>query len=58
MESTFETTLLKDNEKNATGIEVPPAVIAALGKSKKPPVVVSFNGYSYSVETSLRGPRS
>jgi hypothetical protein len=32
---------------NNTGIEVPPEIIAELGSSKKPPVVVHVNGYTY-----------
>lgn len=44
MAETFKTTLMKDAEVNATGIQVPPAVVAALGKSKKPAVKVTING--------------
>jgi len=33
--------------KTATGIEVPPGVLAALGTSKKPPVRVTLQGYTY-----------
>ena len=33
--------------KTATGIEVPPEVVASLGPSKRPPVLVTINGYSY-----------
>ena len=44
---TFTTTLFQAEGKNATGIEVPADVVAALGKGKKPPVTVSFNGYTY-----------
>ncbi|MFX8246680.1 DUF1905 domain-containing protein, partial [Acinetobacter baumannii] len=32
---------------NNTGIEVPPAVLEALGGGKRPAVVVSVNGYEY-----------
>lgn len=32
---------------NATGIQVPAEVIAALGQGKKPPVKVTLNGYTY-----------
>jgi hypothetical protein len=32
---------------NNTGIEVPAEVIEALGAGKRPPVVVSVNGYGY-----------
>jgi len=34
-------------EGNNTGLVVPAEVIAALGSSKRPPVVVSLAGYSY-----------
>ena len=43
---TFQTTLLAAG-KTATGIEVPPAVVAALVSSKKPSVSVTLNGYAY-----------
>ena len=33
--------------KTATGIEVPPEIIAALGSSKRPAVRVTINGYTY-----------
>jgi hypothetical protein len=41
----FSTTMFQDG--NNTGIEVPPDVVEALGAGKRPPVVVSVNGYSY-----------
>lgn len=47
MAVTFTTTLFQAEGKNATGIEVPADVVAALGKGKKPPVTVRFNGYTY-----------
>ena len=47
MKVTFTTTLLKDDEKDATGIRIPPEVIAKLGKGKKPPVKVTIAGYTY-----------
>ncbi len=33
--------------KTATGIQVPPEVLAALGSSKRPAVRVSINGHTY-----------
>lgn len=33
--------------KTATGIEVPPEVVEALGASRRPPVQVTINGYTY-----------
>ncbi len=40
-------TVLKQEGKTATGIEVPPEVVAALGTSRKPAVKVTLNGYAY-----------
>lgn len=42
----FRTTLLQSGP-TATGFEVPAAVVASLGKGKRPPVVVTVNGYTY-----------
>jgi hypothetical protein len=44
--SSFQTTLLAAG-KTATGIEVPPKVVAALGSHKRPPVKVTINGHSF-----------
>ena len=33
--------------KTATGFQVPPEVVAALGSTKRPPVRVTINGYTY-----------
>jgi hypothetical protein len=43
--TTFETRILVDG--NNTGIEVPPASVAALGIGKRPPVLVEVDGYTY-----------
>jgi len=42
----FRTTLLLGG-KTATGVRVPPEVVASLGPSKKPAVRVTINGYTY-----------
>lgn len=42
----FRTTILR-NDKTATGIPVPPEVLASLGSGKRPPVRVTINGYTY-----------
>lgn len=44
---TFLTTVLKDTEVNATGLPVPPDAVAALGSQKRPPVIITLNGYTY-----------
>jgi hypothetical protein len=41
--------------KTATGIEVPAEVVAALGSSKKPAVVVTINGYTYRSSVASMG---
>lgn len=42
----FRATVLL-NGKTATGIRVPPNVVAGLGSSKRPAVVVTIKGHSY-----------
>jgi len=44
--TTYRTTILGE-ATGPTGIEVPAAALAELGTSKKPPVQVSLNGYTY-----------
>ena len=41
----FETTMFLSG--NNTGIEVPPEVVESFGAGKRPPVVVTVNGYEY-----------
>lgn len=55
MGETFTTAVLKDSEKDATGIEIPEEVITALGKGKKPPVKVTLNGYTYRTTVAVMG---
>ncbi|TMF12929.1 MAG: DUF1905 domain-containing protein [Chloroflexi bacterium] len=43
--------------KTATGIEVPAAVVAKLGSSKKPAVRVTIKGYSYRSTVATMGGR-
>jgi hypothetical protein len=50
----FHATLLLGG-KTATGIEVPPEVVAALGSSKKPAVRVTLNGYPYRSTIATMG---
>jgi hypothetical protein len=50
----FTTTLLTAG-KTATGIEVPPEVVAALGSTKRPPVRVTINGYTYRNTVAVMG---
>lgn len=50
----FRTTLLQSG-KTATGFEVPPEVVEALGKGKKPPVRVTINGYTYRNTVAVMG---
>jgi hypothetical protein len=42
----FRTTILRAG-KTATGIEVPAEVVTRLGTTKRPPVRVTINGYTY-----------
>jgi hypothetical protein len=47
MKVTFSTTLLQAESKNATGISVPPDLVAALGSGKRPAVKVHVGTYMY-----------
>jgi hypothetical protein len=55
MKTSFITTILKDDEKNATGLVIPAETVAALGQGKKPKVVVTLNGYSYRSTVAVMG---
>ncbi|HVF06154.1 MAG TPA: YdeI/OmpD-associated family protein [Frankiaceae bacterium] len=52
----FRTTL-QLNGRTATGIEVPPEVVAALGGGKRPPVTVTLNGHAYRSTVAPMGGR-
>ena len=52
---TFSTTIVKDEHVNATGIPVPPEVIAALDAGKRPKVTVTLNGYTYRTTVAPYG---
>ena len=49
------TATIKSAGKTATGIEVPPEVVEALGSTKRPPVVVTINGSSYRTTIGVMG---
>lgn len=51
----FVTAVLQAEGMNATGIQVPPEVIAALGSGKRPKVKISFNGYTYRSTVAAYG---
>jgi len=48
----FRTTIVQ-GDKTATGIRVPDEVIAALGSSRRPPVRVTVNGYTYRTTVAV-----
>jgi hypothetical protein len=47
MNSVRFTTVLSLENKNATGIHVPPEAVVALGGGRRPAVVATVNGYTY-----------
>ena len=55
MAVTFTTTILKDDNTNATGIVIPAEAMAALGPQKRPRVIVSLNGYTYRSTVAVFG---
>ena len=50
----FKTTL-DSAGKTAAGFRVPREVVEALGKGKRPPVIVTINGYSYRNTVAVYG---
>lgn len=48
------TTIIKTDGNN-TGLEVPPEIIAKLGSSKKPAVIVTLAGYTYRNTVAVMG---
>ena len=54
---TFSTTLHGVPGMNATGIEIPPEVIEALGAGKRPKVVVTVGGLAYRSTVAVMGGR-
>jgi hypothetical protein len=60
MKTTFATTLLQAEGKNATGIQVPTEAVAALGTGypegvKRPKVIVHLNTYTYRSTVAAYG---
>lgn len=53
--TSFTTTIFQAEGKNATGIKVPKEAVEALGKGKRPPVIVTMNDYSYRSTVSNYG---
>jgi Bacteriocin-protection, YdeI or OmpD-Associated/Domain of unknown function (DUF1905) len=52
----FRTTI-QQSSKTATGIQIPEAVIRALGVGKRPAVTVTINGYTYRSSVAVVGGR-
>ena len=50
----FKTTL-ELGGKTATGFRIPEDVVEALGKGKRPPVLVTINGYTYRNTVAVYG---
>lgn len=55
MKTTFVTTIIQAEGKNATGLRIPAAAVTALGSHKKPPVKVTLNGYTYQSTIAAYG---
>ena len=50
----FRTTLVR-GDGTTMGMVVPPAIVEALGKGKRPPVRVTINGYTYRNTVAVMG---
>ena len=54
---TFKTTLHGVEGMNATGIEIPPGIVDALGSGKRPKIVVTVGGLTYRSTAAVMGGR-
>lgn len=54
--TTFRTVLIRSGANNV-GIDVPEEVVLGLGAGKRPPVVVTLNGYTYRSTVAPMGGR-
>jgi hypothetical protein len=52
---TYTTVVYQDDQVNATGLQVPAEIIAALGKGKRPPVKITVNGFTYRTTVAVMG---
>lgn len=55
MQQTFRTTIIKGEEKNVTGIEIPAEIIEKMGAGKRPKVKVTLKGYTYRNTVAVYG---
>jgi hypothetical protein len=55
MKTSFRTTVIQAEGKNATGLRIPAEVVVALGKGKRPPVKVTISGYTYRTTVAPSG---
>lgn len=53
--TTFVTTIIQAEGKNATGLPIPAEAVTALGSHKKPPVKVTLRGYTYQSTIAAYG---
>jgi len=57
VKKTFNTTVIKGDQKDTTGIEIPAEIIEAFGAGKKPPVKITLGDYSYRSTVAVMGGR-
>jgi len=55
MKASYKTIVEKATDVNATGLRVPPEVVASLGSHKKPPVKVSVGATTYRSTVAAYG---
>ncbi|CAM3211083.1 YdeI/OmpD-associated family protein [Asticcacaulis taihuensis] len=53
----FRTVVDRPEARDTAGIVVPPEIVEALGKGKRPPVRVTINGYTYRSTIAVMGGR-
>jgi bifunctional DNA-binding transcriptional regulator/antitoxin component of YhaV-PrlF toxin-antitoxin module len=55
MIQTYTTTIVQDDQVNATGIPVPKEIVEAFNSGKRPRVIVTLNGFTYRTTVAAFG---
>jgi hypothetical protein len=55
LSQTFRARVVRGEGKNTAGLLVPPGILEALGRGRRPPVVVTLLGYTYRTTVGSMG---
>jgi hypothetical protein len=55
MKQTYTTTIVKGNDKDVAGLQVPTEIVEAFNSGKKPKVIIHIKDYSYRSTVAVMG---